>query len=163
MVIIKSKYLDEKPLTFPVSMISGSRFIGLTTMGYLVSHDTSFTMVKLLIMLIPFFIFTFNSHYQHTVCYQSCIKGFQIHIGEFGAYPVQPMDTFQTYDNRLNKMNFNNHIPDDVSVCNNKLVGGNRNLCYQFCSEIFFTNVIHGQMKGKGDLEALSEIEQTDI
>jgi len=150
MEMIKSKYLSEKPLTFPVSTIQVSRFTGLPTMGTEVNGQDgakqAFTMVlcQAINNVDTIYILPYMSHYQHTVCYQPWIENFQLHAGEYGAYPVQPMHTFQTFDNRLNHMRYNNYISDALNVSSSKLVGFNRDLCYEFCPKTFLRNCSHG-------------------
>jgi hypothetical protein len=144
MEMIKSKYLSEKPLTFPVSTVQVSRFTGLPTMGELVgkNEQKSFTMVlcQAINNVDTIYILPYMSHFQHTVCYQPWLESFQLHAGEYGAYPVQPMPTYQTYDNRLKHMKYNNYISDALNVAHSKIVGYNRDLCYEFCPKTFLTS-----------------------
>jgi hypothetical protein len=141
MEMIKQKYLAEKPLTFPVSTLQISRFTGQPTMGDHVGAGgtKSFTMVlcQAINNVDTLFILPFRTHYQHTVCYQPWVMGFQLHAGEYGAYPVQPIDTYQTFDNRQTHMRFNNYISDALNVNNSPLQSFNRDLCYEYCSKVF--------------------------
>jgi hypothetical protein len=147
MEMIKSKYLSEKPLTFPVSTVQVSRFTGLPTMGNKVdpANPKPFTMVlcQAINNVDTIYVLPYKTHFQHTVCYQPWVEHFQLHAGEYGAYPVQPMHTFQNHGNRLNHMRYNNYISDALNVSSSKLVGFNRDLCYEFCPKTFLTSCLH--------------------
>jgi hypothetical protein len=143
MEMIKQKYLAEKPLTFPVSTLQFSRFTGQPTMGETVAANNAKQFTMILCQAInnvdTLFILPFRTHFQHTVCYQPWVQGFQLHAGEYGAYPVQPIDTFQNWDNRQIHMRFNNYISDSLNVNNSPLCTFNRDLCYEYCSKIFLS------------------------
>jgi hypothetical protein len=79
----------------------------------------------------------FRSHFQHTVCYQPWINDFQLHAGEFGAFPVQPLHTYSLYDTRLLHMRFNQYVSDALNVSGSHLVGFNRDLCYEYCPRLY--------------------------
>jgi hypothetical protein len=147
--MIKQKYLSEKPLTFPVSVLLVSRFTGLPSMGAQIAAGGSVPFTMVLCQAInnvdTLWILPFRSHFQHTVCYQPWINDFQLHAGEFGTFPVQPLHTYALYSTRLLHMRFNQYVSDALNVSGSHLVGFNRDLCYEFCPKTFIARADLGQ------------------
>ncbi|MDR1819177.1 MAG: hypothetical protein LBR15_02890, partial [Methanobrevibacter sp.] len=141
--MLKSKYLSDKPLTFPVSTIQVSRFTGIPLWGQEVKKGQSkpFTMVLNQAMnnVNTIVILPFGSFYQHTVCYQPWIKNFQLFAGEFGTYPIQPIDTFETYDNRLHIMRYLNYIYDSLNANGSPFYNISKRFANQYQNRIFLT------------------------
>jgi hypothetical protein len=138
---IKSRYLSDRPLTYPVSVLTFSRFTGLPTMGDKVSANQSvdFTMVldQCLNNVNTMFILPFRSHYEHTVCEQPYVENLQIQMGEYGVYPMTPINTFCESNRRLTYMMFNNYIQDCLNYNSSRLFSMPKQLSYQFCPNTF--------------------------
>jgi hypothetical protein len=133
---LKQQFLSGQPLTYLVNVFMISRFTGLPTMGSECDpehpQDFSMTLDQTLNNVNTMFILPFNSHYQHTVCYQPYVKNFQLLMGEFGIYPLIAMNTFPTGDQLPNYIMFNNYVQDALNYNSSRLFSFTDQMSYQF-------------------------------
>jgi hypothetical protein len=96
--LLKAKYMQERPLTFPVQTFLISRFTAPPT-TQVVSNSTPLNIVlsQAVNNVDTLFILPFRNNSQHTCCYNPVLSGLQLQAGEFGNYPTQAINTYSQF------------------------------------------------------------------
>ena len=128
--MLKQKYLGGKPLTFPVSTFQIARFTCPAGAGQDIGNGHIAELNSVLCQAInncdTLFILPFTTPFEKTICYNPHVMNFQLHAGEYGTYPTQPFDTWQTvYEPSTRHIRYLNIIADSLNVNSSTLTSFN--------------------------------------
>ena len=127
--MLKQKYLGGKPLTFPVSTFQIAKFTMPAGNGTNIRAGDKTELNCVLCQAInncdTLFIIPVMNGNEHTVCCNPHLTNFQLHAGEYGTYPTQPFDTFESGGPSTRLIRYVNIICDSLNVNSSALTSFN--------------------------------------
>ena len=127
--MLKQKYLGGKPLTFPVSTFQIAKFTMPAGNGTNIEAGKQTELNCVLCQAInncdTLFIIPVMNGSEHTVCRNPHLTNFQLHAGEYGTYPTQPFDTYESGGPSTRLIRYVNIISDCLNVNSSALTSFN--------------------------------------
>ncbi|MDR1819539.1 MAG: hypothetical protein LBR15_04735, partial [Methanobrevibacter sp.] len=138
---LKIRYLGDRPYTIMVSIIYVSRFTGMPTMGDMVIKNQAKNFMMVLCQSVNnvscMMILPARTHNQHTVFFQPNVISYQLQLGEYGTYPVEPFNSFHNVNEQLNGIKCLHYVQDSLNFTRNKLLAMPMHLAFQYCPNTF--------------------------
>ncbi|MDR1818733.1 MAG: hypothetical protein LBR15_00605 [Methanobrevibacter sp.] len=149
---LKIRYLGDRPYTIMVSIIYVSRFTGMPTMGDMVIKNQPKNFMMVLCQSVNnvscMMILPARSHNQHTVFFQPNVISYQLQLGEYGTYPVEPFNSFHNFNEQLNGIKCLHYVQDSLNFTRNKLLAMPMHLAFQYCPNTFIQRTQYDENSG---------------
>ena len=140
MEMLKMKYMNEKPLTFPVSTIQIARFTGPPPKADGSNVALSIVLCQAINNCDTLFVLPFRNSLQHTVCTNPYVRELQLHAGEYGSYPTQPFSTYAS--DGFPNIRFVNAVADALNVNSSELTSFSKDIARTFVIDPFIQTAV---------------------